>query len=88
MTLNCKPGDIAINVGGERLDHLGVIVTVLRPYTDRHWRAEWVIEYRGKEYAAWDRFLRPIRDPGDDARDESWAYLPPVPTTTKKPEHA
>jgi hypothetical protein len=35
-----------------------------------------------------DRWLRPIRDPGDDARDESWAYLPPVPTTTKKPEHA
>lgn len=26
-----------------------------------------------------DRFLRPIRDPGDDAVDESAAWLPPVP---------
>jgi hypothetical protein len=26
-----------------------------------------------------DRLLRPIRDPGDDAQDESLAWLPPVP---------
>ena len=31
-----------------------------------------------------DECLRPIRDPGDDAVDESKAWLPPVPTL----EHA
>jgi hypothetical protein len=31
-----------------------------------------------------DSCLRPIRDPGDDATDESHAWLPPVPTTTKE----
>lgn len=31
-----------------------------------------------------DASLRPIRDPGDDAQDESKAWLPPVPTE----EHA
>jgi hypothetical protein len=31
-----------------------------------------------------DEYLKPIRDPGDDATDESKAWLPPVPTTTKE----
>lgn len=31
-----------------------------------------------------DSQLRPIRDPGDDAQDESKAWLPPVPTQTKE----
>jgi hypothetical protein len=41
----------------------------------------------GKAYRicpAADKYLRPIRDPGDDARDESAAWLPPVPTQTKE----
>jgi hypothetical protein len=32
-----------------------------------------------------DRDLRPIRPQGDDAADESRAWLPPVPTRTKEP---
>lgn len=35
-----------------------------------------------------DRWLRPIRDPGEDAKDESHAWLPPVPTFTKERETA
>jgi hypothetical protein len=31
-----------------------------------------------------DASLRPIRDPGDDAQDESKAWLPPVPTQHKE----
>jgi len=41
------------------------------------------IEYEGKKYIAdgiADFCLRPIRDDGDDAVDESSAWLPPVPT--------
>lgn len=33
-----------------------------------------------------DEYIRPLRDPGEDAQDESKAWLPPVPSTTK--EHA
>lgn len=31
-----------------------------------------------------DKDLRPIRDPGDDAKDESLDWLPPVPSTQKE----
>lgn len=31
-----------------------------------------------------DRFLRPIRNPGDDEADESKAWLPPIPSVTKE----
>lgn len=33
-----------------------------------------------------DAWLRPIRDPGDDAVDESKSWLPPVPLPTINPE--
>ncbi len=35
--------------------------------------------YPGAEAWFADAYLRPIRDPGDDAIDESAAWLPPVP---------
>ncbi len=36
---------------------------------------------RAADYASCpDARLRPIRDPGDDAKDESHEWLPPVPT--------
>jgi hypothetical protein len=38
----------------------------------------------GREVHLDDSHLRPIRDPGDDAADESHAWLPPVPTATKE----
>lgn len=53
-----------------------------------------VVGKRGGEFgfevtrvqAMWDARLKPFRDPGDDAVDESTAWLPPVPT--KEKEHA
>lgn len=79
--MNCKPGDLAINIWSEptRPETLGAIVTVVRPYTgNRLPEADWVIEWRGNEYAAIDKYLRPIRDPGDDAVDETllWWIAP------------
>jgi hypothetical protein len=101
MKLNCKVGDLAWVVrsvcGNE-----GKIVRCLRFLPAHRWERVdgsirvgngWETDpvlfgWDGRETVANDAALRPIRDPGDDARDESWAYLPPVPTTTKKPEHA
>jgi hypothetical protein len=101
--MNCKPGDLAIQVHSNANNH-GALYTVL----------SWVGTYRfngGAEphHDCWnvrceqrvvgtlgqvteaggvrvipDTYLRPIRDPGDDARDESLAWLPPVPNTTKE----
>lgn len=35
-----------------------------------------------------DAALEPLREVGDEERDESAAWLPPVPVVTKAPEHA
>lgn len=40
--------------------------------------------YGKKEIVIPDAWLRPIRDPGDDAVDESLAWLSPVPSTQKE----
>jgi hypothetical protein len=32
------------------------------------------------------KYLRVLRNPGDDEQDESLRYLPPAPTSTKVPE--
>lgn len=86
--MNCKPGDLAVVVtveGYVELKHLlGQIRKVKKlqtawdgpawSYAGRRFRAD------GMTCAAIpDRWLRPIRDPGDDAVDESHAWLPPVP---------
>jgi len=38
-----------------------------------------------RELVIADECLRPIRNPGDDAVDESKAWLPPVPTINPQP---
>ncbi len=50
----------------------------------------WQVEWRGKTHspcgrilAIPDEHLRPIRDPGDDAQDETLQWLP-VPSTEKE----
>jgi hypothetical protein len=55
------------------------------------WVTDKMLTYSGQHgyrraHIAPDEALRPIRDPGDDATDESHAWLPPVPT--KEREHA
>ena len=46
---------------------------------------ERLLDGNGDEVVSFkDSVLRHICDPGDDARDESQAWLPPVPTHTKE----
>ena len=79
--MNCRPGDIAVVVstlGFRFLESrtLGHIVKVVRPAAPRHpFGAMWEVEHRNIKAAA-DACLRPIRDPGDDARDESFSWRP------------
>jgi hypothetical protein len=79
--MNCKPGDLAIVSGKETLPHLrGRIVTVARCgnlYGIPHWQTEpKFIDRDGVEVWFADEDLRPIRDPGDDATDETLLWLP------------
>ena len=84
--MNCKPGDLAVIVRSGQLSNIGKLVKVLRGYEGRP-NSWWVCcdsELQGF-YSAWpagaevgqyDHHLRPIRDPGDDARDETLEWLP------------
>lgn len=94
MTLNCRPGDLAlIERAGRETQHLvGHFVTVKRIHHASSPRLPgWVYEPRfiaaDGVAVEWleDCCLRPIRDPGDDAVDESKAWLPPVPLPTIEP---
>lgn len=92
--LNCKPGDLAVIVAslpaGAFL--IGRFVEVLEPAHDVPEGAAWWVRLRpivnpltgesGDEGVAADCFLRPLRDPGDDARDETLDWIP-LPVTTK-----
>lgn len=85
--MNCKPGDLAVVVstlGFPVLSRaLGAIVKVIRIDEIRTpFGPMWEVEHHDIERAA-DACLRPIRDPGEDARDESLAWQPPVPTREK-----
>lgn len=89
--MNCKPGDIAMIVGGIPENH-GRLVLVL--HRNDHGIQEWVCEALsrimtrdtktgplywanpGKLGCISDSNLRPIRDPGDDAQDEMLRPLP------------
>ena len=79
--MNCKPGDLAIVVstlGYPRLDRCrGMIVKVTAVYEVRHpFGAMWAVEDHPLIEHVADACLRPIRDPGDDAQDESFRWAP------------
>jgi hypothetical protein len=80
MKLNCRPGDLAIVVKDRLKIHLGKIVTVTQPgQFPWSWRTEPPLrDPDGVIYTPEDACLRPIRDPGDDAKDESltWKRIP------------
>ena len=93
--MNCKPGDLAVVVRsmagneGKIVRCLRLIPTVLRKPTGDWQHVIWEVD---QELRSWsgdsDRFiadeqLRPIRDPGDDAQDETLSWLP-VPSTEKE----
>ncbi len=89
--MNCKPGDLAIIIASSAGNE-GKIVRCVRlikakdywykPSGQRYEDATWEIDRLLPDYAGQlgrtigDSQLRPIRDPGDDATDETLLWLP------------
>lgn len=92
--MNCKPGDLAVIVNAHPEAHqiLGrfIRLTISIQYEGEPcWQYE-DMPMRGKcGRSSWtwheypDAWLRPIRDPGDDATDETLQWLP-VPLREKE----
>ena len=72
--MNCRIGDLAICVRSQVPERLGTIVKVVGPAADGApgwWTVECDLPCPSLlGWRARDDFLRPIRDPGDDATDE------------------
>lgn len=94
--MNCKPGDLAVIVSCQDsfwAKDIGRLVTVVRAWGDG---VSWLIkpidgrgfvtaDGRRVEMAGdYDSNLRPIHDPGEDARDETLEWLP-VPAKQTEP---
>lgn len=94
--MNCKPGDLAVIVRSKIASNIGHFVVVLddRNCDEGEWRCSSASPLVGEDLidggfratrpgeSVWgmDSDLRPIRDPGDDARDETLAWKPvPLP---------
>jgi hypothetical protein len=88
--MNCKPGDLAAIVRemlpGTPCGLIGRHVTLTSLDLNDAYEPSWnydgptlLTPYGFPAEVIPDRCLRPIRDPGDDAVDESRAWLPPVP---------
>lgn len=76
--MNCKPGDLAVIVSSQRGPKpIGSIVRILLRGPDWLGHATWLTT-GARDGSDWHRdcVLRPIRDPGDDAQDESLSWLP------------
>ena len=88
--MNCKQGDMAFFLPTVSYpEHTGKIVRCVqyKPYLGMDaWFIDPPLAVQFPDVPDWvaDAALRPIRDAGDDAADESHAWLPPVPTTTKE----
>lgn len=95
--MNCRPGDLAVIVSDPRSRNLyeGAHLRVVADSGRRDvgsvlWTFEPlspILVQRLKEHpgdTVSDHFIRPIRNPGDDAECESKAWLPPVPNSTKE----
>lgn len=82
--MNCKPGDlaivVAIGVNPRCPPRVGAIVKV--GHASSVWPEHWVLDppvidpADGCMVHVKDAHLRPIRDPGDDAVDETLLRLP------------
>jgi hypothetical protein len=91
--MNCKPRDLAVVIRPSKCGHPPRVGAVVR-VAEISWMFPdcWVTDppivdpADGREVHIEDIHLRPIRDPGDDAVDESAAWLPPVPLPTILPE--
>jgi len=79
--MNCKPGDLAIVVYCINSANLGRVLRVVRPFP--LFADAWEVEGQDSGKWAFDSWLRPIRNPGDDAQDETLQWLP-VPSQHKE----
>jgi hypothetical protein len=88
--MNCKPGDLAVFVRST-CGNEGLIVRCIRLLTkEEMWERRlhpdtfpcWLTDTPTKcswgkpDPSAPDAYIRPIRDPGEDARDETLEWLP------------
>lgn len=82
--MNCKPQELAIVVRTRCGNQVGKIVRCVRPirfiFSDMEetdcWITEPMLTNGRREVPCPDSWLRPIRDPGDDARDETLLWKP------------
>lgn len=80
--MNCKPGDLAVVVSGEPAHNIGKMVQVktLHRWVPGIWLFEGNLtnEIGLPLLGVADNCLRPIRDPGTDAVDETlvWKKVP------------
>lgn len=94
MTLRCKPGDLCVIVSATNPQNRNRFVTVL-PGEVHHIDGYecWLVHsptpmavFGGRSHLVFvpDAWMRPIRDPGEDAQDETLQWQP-VPTTDEVP---
>lgn len=83
--MNCKPGDLAVIVSGRPVANIGKVVQVISFKFELMGCHIWKVEGSIESVGVADDCLRPLRNPGDDAVDESKAWLPPVPLTAIEP---
>lgn len=88
--MNCKPGDLAVIVRSNIKENIGHLVTVLDDFQVMHGHHCWLVRsarplmakvgpvdvgFLSCAYMP-DKHLRPIRDPGEGAQDETLSWLP------------
>jgi hypothetical protein len=88
--MRCKPQDLAVVVEGFPVENIGRVIRVTQSFTmlgEVLWRYEGQLEgpNGSQARAVADDCLRPLRDPGDSARDESLEWKP-VPVTEREKE--
>lgn len=91
MKLNCKVGDLAVVINAHYVkSKVGRLVrcielvqpgflfvcTVSGDTQVGDFQPTWIVESGNDRWLHGDARLRPIRDPGDDAVDESLSWLP------------
>lgn len=84
--MNCKPGDLAVLIRSEWAPQCVGQITRCVERRDYYGAPGWTVDPPFRHALrdvdpAWtlDSSLKPIRDPGDDAQDETLNWLP-VPT--------